>query len=152
MKDNTSGALNRGIIADLPFLRTLLEITSFVIIPEKLDVWYIFGPFLSKNFRRKLLPKTLFVSIFSLYATPLHAKTQKSSMYWLLIIPGNPHLGPILGCFWPLNFKIKLFLKNNLSVFMSLHCSNVIHKIRKIVFRLLTILEKLHLGPISGHF
>lgn len=32
-------------------------------------------------------------------------KNQKRSMHWLLIIPGKPHFGPILGHFGPKTSK-----------------------------------------------
>ena len=32
-------------------------------------------------------------------------------MHWILIIPEKPHIGPIVGYFWPQNFKNKFILK-----------------------------------------
>ena len=36
-------------------------------------------------------------------------------MHWILIIPEKPHIGPIVGHFWPQNFKNKFLLKKNIS-------------------------------------
>ena len=37
-------------------------------------------------------------------------------MHWILIIPEKPHIGPIVGHFWPQNFKNKFILKKNISI------------------------------------
>ena len=68
-------------------------------------------PFWSKNLKTRFFPKVILFN-YNLFCCNFMQKIRKVPCIEFWIIPEKPHIGPIVGHFWPQNFKNKFILKN----------------------------------------